>query len=459
MDLKTQDEEKIEKVKDVLTGKSHFKEIVCSGELKSFYAKNIYPEYKDLIIKKKPTYYRKGSGLARDYAYRSNNPVIVYLKSDIRGEDDLYEYTGMGTDLFLTQVKNNEIIPTRGLWKEYEDNDFYKEFFDKWGKSGELDKKPPVFANVIESCLIGNDFWEATATKLKKNFPFLEEIMVQPVPELKPINAVKFFAEKISYLELIGMNDLTGDVKDLLKEYRSTKESDKLINAEMIIFYAHQIFSAKSFYSFGSTVTFSNTDYRIATETIKQMWGNRDERNKLGKTLIRMFMPLSLYISNAKKSLVLSIPEKSTHENKNVYGKFYEKFYENTSDCREEATSAENQCIDYLQNVSKNGIDLVDDYRGKLVECVDGYRESLLDGVTKPHRWLETVFEIGSTISIEPATSLNDLILIPNIFSAINECYKTHRELKYLNENLLPSTGTKISVWETGKRTEFKDIL
>jgi hypothetical protein len=251
MDLKTQDEEKIETVKDILTGKNHFKEIVCRGELKSFYAQDIYPEYKDLIIEKEPTYYRKGSGLARDYAYRSNNPVIVYLRPDIRDEDALYRYTGMETDLFLTQVKNNEIIPTRGLWTEYKDNDFYKEFFDKWETTEELAKKPPVFANVIESCLIGEDFWRATATELEKKYPFLKNRMVKPVLELEPFDAVRFFAEKMSYLELIGMNDLTGDVKNLLKEYRSTQDSDKLKNAEMIIFYAHQIFSAKPFYSFG----------------------------------------------------------------------------------------------------------------------------------------------------------------------------------------------------------------
>lgn len=459
MDFKTEDEIKIESVKDILTDKSHLKKIMRSGELKSFYAQYIYPEYKDLIIEKEPTYYRKGSGLARDYAYRSNNPVIVFLKPNIRGEDDLYEYTGMGTDLFLTQVKNNEIIPTRGLWNEYEGNNFYKEFFDKWAKSGELDKKPPVFANVIESSLIGNDFWEATATKLKKNCPFLEEIMVQPVPELEPTNAVKFFAEKISYLELIGMNDLTEDVKNLLKEYGSTKESDKLKNAEMIIFYAHQIFSAKSFYSFGSTVTFSNTDYLTATEMIKKIWDNRDERNKLGTTLIEMFMPLSSYISNVKKSLTFSIPEKSTHENINVYEKFYETFYENTSDCREEATSAENQCSNYLQNLPNKDIDLLDDYRGKLVECVDGYRESLLDSVAKPHKWLRTGFEICSTILIEPATSFKDLLLVPDILSTINEYWEKKRELNYLYENILPSTGTNISVWETGKITEFEESL
>lgn len=458
MDLKTQDEEKIETVIDILTGKSHFKEIVCRGELKSFYAQNIYPEYEDLIIEKEPTYYRKGSGLARDYAYRSNNPVIVFLDPEIRKEDVFYEYTGMGTDLFLTQVINNEIIPTRGLWKEYEGNDFYKKFFDKWETSGELDKKPPVFANIIESCLSGEDFWRATATELEKKFPFLEKRRVKPVPELKSSDAVRFFAERISYLELIGMNDLAGDVKNLLKEYKSTQESDKLRNAEMIIFYAHQIFSAKSFYSFGSTVTFSNTDYRTATEKIKEMWEKRDERNKLGKTLIRMCMPLSSYISNAKKSLGFSIPEKNTCENKKVYEEFYEKFYENTSDCREEATSAENQCIDYLRDLPHIGIDLLDDSREKLVECVDGYRESLLDSVAKPHKWLGTVFEIGSTISIEPATSLSNLILSPDIFSAINEYCKTKRELNYLNQNILPSTGTKISVWETGK-TEFKEVL
>jgi hypothetical protein len=196
----------------------------------------------------------------------------------------------------------------------------------------------------------------------------------------------------------------------------------------------------------------------MATEKIKEMWENRDERNKLGKTLIRMCMPLSSYISKAKESLGFSIPKKSTHENKNVYEKFYEKFYENTSDCREEATSAENQCIDYLRDLPRIGIDLLGDSRGKLVECVDGYRESLLESVAKPHKWLGTVFEIGSTISIEPATSLSNLILSPDIFSAINEYCKTKREQNYSNQNILPSTGTKISVWETGK-TEFKELL
>ena len=129
------------------------------------------------------------------------------------------------------------------------------------------------------------------------------------------------------------------------------------------------------------------------------------------------------------------------------------------SDYREEATSAENQCNNDLQDFPQKGIDSLDVSRIKLVECVEGYRESLIDSIAVPHKWLNTGFEIGSTISIEPSTSLSDLILNPDIFSAINELFKTKRELKYLSENILPSTGTKISVWETGKKAEFKEQL
>jgi len=456
MDLKTQDEEKIENVKQVLENKEYFKKIARLGGLKTFYAQHIYPEYEDLIIKKEPTYYRKGSGLARDYAYRSSNPVIVFLKPNITEERELFRYTGMESDLFLTQVENNEIIPTRGLWKEYEGNDFYKNFFDKWDTNDNLDKKPPVFANVTESFLSGEDFWKAEANELEKKFPFLIGMKVKPVPELESHDAVRFFAERICYLELIGMNDFAGDVKNLLKEFKLTKKSDNLKNAIMIIFYGHQIFSVKSFYSFGSTVTFSNTDYFTATEKIEEIWKKRDERKKLGHTLIRMYMPLSSYISNVKKNLEFLIPKKTT---KSEDEKVYENFYEIISDYREEATSAENQCNNDLQDFPQKGIDSLDVSRIKLVECVEGYRESLIDSIAVPHKWLNTGFEIGSTISIEPSTSLSDLILNPDIFSAINELFKKNRQWKYLSENILPSTGTKISVWETGKKAELKEQL
>lgn len=456
MDLKTQDEEKIEKVNQVLKDNEHFKKIARVGKLKTFYARHIYPEYGELIVKKEPTYYRKGSGLARDYAYRSSNPVIVFLKPNIKKEREFYSYTGMESDLFLTMIENNEIIPTRGFWKEYEGNEFYENLFYKWDNNDKLDKKPPVFANVIEFFLGGEDFWKSTADELKKKIPCLVGMTVKPVPELDSYDAVRFFAERIRYLELIGMNDFAGDIYNLLNEFKLTKKSNYLKNAIMLLFYGHQIFSAKSFYSFGSTVTFSNTDYITASKKIEELWKKREERQKLGNTLIRMYIPLSSYVSNIKKSLEFLIPKKTTISEDE---KIYENFYEKTLDYREEATLAENQCNNDLQDLPQKGIDSLDASRIKLVECVEGYRTSLIDNVAVPHNWLNTGFEIGSTISIEPATSLSDFILNPDIFSAINQLLKTKRELKYLSENILPSTGTKISVWEKGKKAEFKEQL
>lgn len=463
MDLKEIEEKEIDDVRRLLRDPTDFRELLIKGELKDFYGWRVYPEYKDLFVHKEPTYYRKGSSLARNYTYRGVNPVIVYLIPNAYSEEDFRNYTGMTTDFFLKQVENNEIIPMRGLSKGYEGNSFYENFFEKWGKH--LGEKPPVFANAVEFALTEErgeikDFWESKTNELEEDFPSLKGKKIQPAPELSPKDCIRFFAERFGWLELIGMEDFVSDVKFLLHEYNKKGDEEILNNAGIITFHGHQIFSVKAFYSKGSTVTFSIEDYKRATEMIRRLWKKREERGRLVNVLMRMSIPLSYYISEVKKVLTVAIPKTETkEEEEEVYRKF--KKNEKVSDARNEATLMENQHMLDLKNVQKHGgieIGALDDSRREFVECVDKYRDTLMETKMAPHDWAKTVFEIGSTIAPIPM-SIKDLITSPDIWSAINELIRTGRIKEYFEKTILPSIGAQISVWEEGKTPKWDEIL
>lgn len=463
MDLKEIEEEEIDDVRRFFRYPTDFRELVRKGELKEFYGWRVYPAYKDLFVDKEPTYYRKGSSLARNYAYRNANPVIVYLIPNAYSEKDFRNYTGMTTDFFLKQVENNEIIPMRGLSKDYEGNSFYENFFEKWGKH--LGEKPPVFANAVEFALTEErgeikDFWESKANELEEDFSSLKGKKIQPAPELSPKDCIRFFAERFGWLELIGMEDFVRDVKSLLHEYNKKGDEELLNNAGIITFHGHQIFSVKAFYSKGSTVTFSIEDYKRATETIRRLWKRREERGRLVNVLTQMSIPLSYYISEVKKVLTFAIPKTETKwEEEQVYHKF--KKNEDVFEARNEETIMENQHMADLKNVQKHGgieIGAFDDSRRELGEIVGVYMDSLMETKMAPHDWAKTVFEIGSTIAPIPM-SIKELIPSPDILSAINELIRTGKIKEYFEKTILPSIGAQISVWEEGKTPKWDEIV
>jgi hypothetical protein len=459
--LKTIEEEEKDRVRKFLKDpKKDFRKIVKKDQLKDFYGGIVYPEYKDLFVEKEPTYYRKDSSLARDYAYRNANPVIIILDTRIQEEKDFRDYTGMTSDFFLKQVENDEIIPLRFLSNAYEGNTFYEDFFEKWGRR--LEKKPPVYANAVESVLTGEserEFWEDKENELEDRFKFLKGKKIQPTPELSSKDCIEYFAQRLTWLELIGREDIVKEVEFLLYEY-GKKRDEIILNEEagLLAFHGHQIFSVKAFYSLGSCVTFSLKDYDRATKTIKRLLKKREERGSLVNALVQMYIPLSYFISNVKKALVFGIPKaEGKKEEEQAYDRF--KKSEEIDDARNDTTIVENQHMLDLKNVQKRGgveIGIVDESRGKLAEEHEKLYDSSREIIEAPHGFLKTGFDIGSTITVNiPPTSIKGLVTSPDTLSAINELIRTER-IKRFEESIVP---VEISVWQEGKMPSWYEIL
>ena len=475
MEFIISDNEFIDRVKSKLKNAKQFRDIVMKGDLQKFYGNVVYKEYKDLIIDKDPTYYRMKSSKANNYAYRSGNPVIVFInktitdpndpnrRKNISSEDDFRSYTGMTTDLFLKQVENGDIIPTRSKADWYDDNKFLQLFFEKWNKK--LDNKPPIYANAVEDVLtdVNKDFWIIKENDLNKKYKFLKNMNVQPDNELSPVNALFYFAQRLTWLELNGMQPFIDDIESLLYSYKKNGDYDYFKLAELATFHGHQCFSVRSFYSMGSVVTFSVEDYIRTVKTVNNLWNIRKKRGIISNIVLSLSIPLSYYLSESRDKIQFALPKtKTIKEVEKTYDNFIKK---DLTDIRDEATIMENRFVDSMSLLQTKGDFKTNDLseiRNELSNTYKNYIQEVENSKITPHNWINSLIEIGRSGPIFPSEDFYENLLTiieqSNVFNWINDKLCQERLNKFYVKSLLPNSGVTISVWSEGKTDWIEKI-
>jgi hypothetical protein len=472
LNLQENEKNEIKRMKSALDNRALFN-YIFSGELKKLYA-TVYPDYKTLILKKNPTYYRKESAIAMDYSMKDTNPVIVFLNPSITQEGQFIEYTGMSTQIFLEKLNNDEIIPTRDYYYRYTNveysNKFYMDFFKEWNKKAS--DRPPVFANTLSATFSGerDPPWKTEYLYLMEQYPFLAGT-VKTHPELGEKRTLDFFAERFFWMRTIGRQEYVDDILFLLNKY-SKNQTDKQLFDNVIAMtkYGHQIFSAHKYYAMGSTVTFSVNDYRETVELINRLIQDRKNRNVFIDSLIGISLPLSCFLEhNLKKSLIRSFdiifPSKKNlfRDNESDYHKFQKD--SDWIEGREQFTDNENKLQENLEKVSKGhfiSASKISDNREELAESLHNYNQCVLNSKMRIGDYVKTsieycnTFELTTILScgLESAfeTALESLKLMPALINHI----QTRKWQEYYNDTVLPCTGVPIAVWTSGETVTWK---
>lgn len=242
--------------------------------LKQVYA-SIYPELKVFFEneEKVPRYYRKlDTTLACHYNIRDKSPLFVFLPSAF-SEQELYSYLGVLPGHFFDYICGPEpkLIPFIDMPQKYQGNIFYENLFAEWVKRLEDEHKdtrvvfPPLYGNVLQD-IMSRENTSATQNVIAEEFTLhypnitvLEEVKYDR--NLKPMRPIKFFSERLAWLQLVKADDSVSQIKDLLDEYEKHPERNEVLELAMnFTFACHQFLTAYFFYSKGCPIACGPTD-------------------------------------------------------------------------------------------------------------------------------------------------------------------------------------------------------
>jgi hypothetical protein len=244
-------------------------------ELKKLYGE-VYPEYKEVFTEKEPRYYRIAAAYASEYNEK-DNPLLVFLRSDITNEEDFWNYFKYKPEDFLDAVRDGKIVPFIGPPRMYEENQFYIKFFNEWYKK--LGFYPPT-ANRLETAILAGknfeDYKKSFRDELKKLFKKLPEKVMYDPSRLPPLNTEDFFSERFAWFKLAKMDYVIEDVIRLLEKYAKEGNKELFNLAVNYTFSSHQIFTSHIFYSKGGYVVLSpEEDLPLAIETFHKIIQHR----------------------------------------------------------------------------------------------------------------------------------------------------------------------------------------
>jgi hypothetical protein len=484
MDIETlaeRDDEHVERARRLLDGPS-LTDFIADDEVKGLY-ESIYADsgFGDVIAETRPTYYRKDSALAAGYAAADTDPVIVFLKPSITHESDLIDYTGMNTQFFLTQVAEGQIIPVRAKAEKYDDNPFYRSFFDDWRHHPELSGRYPVFANAVEEVLDRDfneaDFWKPKAKELAERFDLVGE-MVQPTEELPERVATKYLAERLVYLRAVNQDTVADLVRGLLQRYHEARSGSAearqyLEDAATAAFFGSMLYASPVFRSMGSSITLSRSDYANAVRWLNQVVETRRQRSRLTRefvgSLVEITAPISSSLLNLddKARSRLTVPE-----NGRLHPSAFDGLSNNETVARtlEETTSLQHRHADDLEAAMTSGsFDRLADSYEELREVRTNLRETKLEEVGAAKEWLRTPINYASEIvghlplspvGGDPGEAVLNVLTSNqtyDFFDAVVRAYRQEEIQEFVERK--PAMTMRGRVWESDYRWADRERL
>lgn len=387
--------------------------------LREFYVKQYEKTYGKSSIDnlKNPYvgYYRMDAAYASQYQDRSTNPVIVYLKPQIRDKVAFYSYYGTDVDTFLDEVNKGYIIPTIGQSNLYP-SEHWDDFFKRWETKLGNDVFP-TYSNLIEKIYARdtgvpeNDLWKSYEVNLKKALPDLDEIKVDfdristdtgmGQNRLLPQNATDYYRERLGRLSMLECKELSDCLLELMKKANVNdriKHREYMNLARDFTYSTFHIYGSSIFYAKGGPVNAAPVDidiWKSAFEGVIANSKNKNDRLSSIASVINEFSSHALGVQESK----LPFAQRQAKSKQEFNDGYYAMNKDDIVDVRKEKTRLENDIIE--KTSLGQGVDNTDlqNKIGKYLQVANQFMDILQDTRLKPYNFVKNAFNLGSTVS------------------------------------------------------------
>lgn len=360
-------------------------------------------------------YYRMDAAYASQYQDRSTNPVIVYLKPQIRDKVAFYSYYGTDVDTFLDEVSRGYIIPTIGQSDLYP-CELWDDFFRRW--ETELGKDIfPTYSNLIEKIYARDtgvpesDIWKPFEAKLKKALPDLDEIKVDfdkistdtgtGQNRLIPQNATDYYRERLGRLNMLECKELSDCLLEIMKR---ANVNDRIKHREYMKL--ARDFTYSTFHIYGSSIFYAKAGPFNATPVDIDIWksafegviaNNKNKKDRLSSIVsaIDEFSSHALGVQDSR----LPFAYRQAKSKKEYDDGYYAMNQDDIVDIRKEKTKIENEIIDKTSSEHGAGSTYLQNKIGKYLQVADQFIGVLQDTRLKPYQFIQNTLNLGSTVS------------------------------------------------------------